>query len=101
MSVDLDQKLEGIGTRFRLFPQSPTLAAYAQPEIVWVSSPVGSLPPGPRDERMRVIDAIDKRPYDELFGPPWIGSLYPPAEPDAAGHFDHHPIDSRPFAAAH
>lgn len=101
MSVDLDQKLEGIGTRFRLFPQSPTLAAYAQPEIVWVSSPAGSLPPGPQDERMRVIDAIDKRPYDELFGPPWIGSLYSPAEPDAAGHFDHHPIDSRPFAAAH
>ena len=101
MSVALDQRLEGIGTRFRLFPQSPTLVGYARPEIVWVSSPPGSLRAGPQDERMRVIDAIDKSPYDDLFGPPWSGLLHPPAEPDPAGHFDHHPLHSRPFAAAH
>jgi hypothetical protein len=101
MSHELDQKLAGTGTRFRLFAQSPSLARYAEPEVVWVSSPARSLRPGPEDERMRVLDAVDKRPYDDLSGPPWNGSVYPAAEPDPAGHFDHHPIDSRAFTAAH
>jgi hypothetical protein len=101
MSTELDSKLRGPGARFRLFAQSPTLAGFREPETVWVSSPAGSLRPGPADERMQVVDAIDKPPYDQRSAPPWRGPVYPPAEPDAAGHFDHHPVFSRAFNAAH
>jgi hypothetical protein len=101
MSVALDRNLPGVGTRFQLFAQFPTIAPYVKPETVWVSSQAGSLRPGPQDGRMQVIDAIDKRPYDELFGPPWTGPSHSPADSDPAGHFDHHPSDSRSFAAAH
>jgi hypothetical protein len=101
MSIELDIELAATGSRFRLFPQSPTLAAYRQPETVWISSPRGSLQPGPADQRMRVLDAVDKLPYDDAFLPPWQGALYPPPEPDAEGNFDHLPIGSRGFNAAH
>ncbi|HEX2478355.1 MAG TPA: hypothetical protein VHK45_03690 [Geminicoccaceae bacterium] len=101
MSTELDSKLPGTGTRFRLFAQSPTLPGFREPETVWVSSPPGNLRPGPADERMQVIDAIDKPPYDDHSAPPWRGAVQPPAEPDAAGHFDHHPLYSRAFNAAH
>ena len=101
MSIELDSKLAATGSRFRLFPQSPSLAAYRQPETVRVSSPAGSLRPGPSDERMQVFDAIDKQPYDDDSLPPWRGPLYPPAEPDAEGNFDHYPVGSRAFNAAH
>ena len=101
MSIELDAKLAAGGSRFRLFPQAPSLAAYRQPVTVRVSSPTGSLRPGPSDERMQVLDAIDKPPYDEDSLPPWRGLLYPPAEPDAEGNFDHYPVGSRAFNAAH
>jgi hypothetical protein len=101
MSIALDSKLAATGSRFQLYPQSPSLAAYPQPETVWVSSPAGSLQPGPADQRMRVLDAVDKPPYDDVSLPPWRGQLYPPAEPDAGGNFDHHPVGSRAFNAAH
>jgi hypothetical protein len=101
MSTELDVRLKGTGTRFRLFAQSPSLSAYQEPELVWVSSPAGRLRPGPADARMEVLDAIGKRPYDDTFVPPWRGSVQAPAEPDAAGNFDHHPIGSRAFNAAH
>lgn len=101
MSTELDSKLPGTGTRFRLFAQSPTLFGFREPETVWVSSPPGNLRPGPADERMQVIDAIDKPPYDDQSAPPWRGPVQPPVEPDAAGHFDHHPVHSRAFNAAH
>jgi hypothetical protein len=101
MSIKLDSQLAATGSRFLLFPQSPSLAAYRQPEIVWVSSPPGSLQPGPCDQRMRVLDAVDKPPYDDASLPPWQGQLYPPPEPDAEGNFDYLPIGSRGFNAAH
>lgn len=102
MSTELDSKLAGSGTRFRLYPQSPALAAYRDAtEVVWVSSPTGSLRPGPSDEVMQVVDAIGKQPYDEFSLPPWRGPVQPPAEPNAAGHFDDHPVGSRNFKAAH
>jgi hypothetical protein len=101
MSIELDSKLAATGSRFLLFAQSPSLAAFRQPELVCVSSPRGSLRPGPGDERMQVLDAIDKRPYDDTSVPPWLGALYPPVEPDAAGNFDHLLVGSRAFNAAH
>jgi hypothetical protein len=98
------------GTRFRLFAQPPFLPSFHRPETVWVSSPVGTIGPGPADERMYVIDPIGKlTPYGEArdrFGnsaylvPPWPGPTYPPAMPGADGHFDHIAVDSPEFEAA-
>ena len=48
------------GTRFLLFPQPPFLDNFAEPEIVTVSSPAGSIGPGPSDERMYAIHPVGK-----------------------------------------
>ncbi|MBA3446357.1 MAG: hypothetical protein H0T56_01880 [Pseudaminobacter sp.] len=99
------------GTRFRLFAQPPFLKPSREPETVWVSSPAGSVGPGPADDRMYVVDPIGKRVAyglaENLFGaaayllPPWPGPAFPPALPDADGHFDHIAIESPEFEAAH
>lgn len=99
------------GTRFLLFPQLPTTEQGKFAETVWVSSPAGSVGPGPTDDRIYVVDPIDKRlPYGfypgpgatmEHFKPPWQGEAHAPAEPDAQGHFDHIAFDSRAFEQAH
>jgi len=99
------------GTRFRLFAQAPFLPPFDEPETVWVSPPAGTVGPGPADGRMYVIDPIGKSlPYGETDGdsgnraylmPPWPGPIYPPALPDAQGHFDHIPITSPEFQLAH
>ena len=49
------------GTRFRLFPQSPNLAAFKEPITVWVDVPAGFVLPGPADDRFYTIDPVDKR----------------------------------------
>mgnify|MGYP000973793031 CR=1 FL=1 len=99
------------GTRFRLFAQPPVLESFAEPETVLVSSPAGSVGPGPADERMYAIDPIGKRmaygPTDDgrggatLLLPPWQGDLHPPALPDPDGHFDHISVESPEFESAH
>jgi hypothetical protein len=99
------------GTRFRLFPQPSFLDEREQPETVQVSRPPGTVGPGPADDRMVVIDPRGKeRPYGIRFIPgagpvldlpPWRGPIGPPARPDAAGHFDHLPVGTRPFELAH
>ncbi|MEL6566028.1 MAG: hypothetical protein AAFQ59_16425 [Pseudomonadota bacterium] len=99
------------GTRFRLFPQLPTLDQQQAPETVWVSSPAGSVMPGPSDHRMYVIDPVGKeRPYGFYPGPggstfhyrpPWQGPLLPYAHPDPDGHFDHLAIGTYEFEQAH
>lgn len=99
------------GTRFKLFPQPPFLEPFAEPETVWLSPPPGAVGPGPSDDRMYVIDPVDKtRPYGINFGafgtpflelPPWQGSIYRPPEPDAAGHFDYLDPGTAEFEAAH
>ncbi len=88
------------GTRFSLFPQYDEGFA---PEVVEVSSPAGSLGPGPRDRRMYVADALGKtRPYAPPDpAPPWTGPVHAPALPDPAGHFDSLPPDTSQFRAAH
>jgi hypothetical protein len=94
---------EGRGTRFRLYPQSPVLAAVRGSEVVWVSRPPGSIAPGPSDERMYVVDAIAKdRPYEFPYLPPYDGPRNPPVRPDGEGHFDYLTDSwSREFMAAH
>ena len=99
------------GTRFRLFPQLPSLEQQGDPETVWVSPNAGHIGPGPSDDRMYVIDPIGKeQPYGYYPGPdgtsthykpPWKGPLLDPATPDEGGHFDHLELGSPQFEQAH
>lgn len=96
------------GTRFRLYPQPYFLDNFAEPETIEVSSPAGSLAPGPADDRMYTIFPIDKK---EPFGiapdgsavltPPWTGDIEAPAMPDPEGHFDHLEPGTPQFETAH
>jgi hypothetical protein len=104
----LDQRR--IGTRFKLFPQPP-FGSPIEAETVWVSSPAGSVGPGPSDDRMLVIEpAAEKQPYGIGYGPrgtpdvylpPWEGPAAPPVVPDAEGHFDYLEPGMPEFEAAH
>ncbi len=99
------------GTRFRLFPQPHFLEEFSEPETVYVSSPVGSLMPGPADHRMYTIFPIGKpRPYGiapgpsdggDVLSPPWTGEIHPLAVPDDEGHFDYLEPGTPQFEAAH
>lgn len=90
------------GVRFRLFPQPPVLPAFAEPETVLVSREPGSIGPGPSDERMYVADALQKpQPYEYPYLPPFTGPVHSPVLPGPDGHFDHIPLDTREFNAAH
>ncbi len=101
MSFSLDTFFRPTGTRFRLFAQSPVLDDFREPEIVCVSSPAGSLGPGPSDDRMYALSPIDKKPYGGEDLPPFRGPMELPALPDAGGHFDHLQPDDPGFKAAH
>lgn len=90
------------GTRVRLFPQAPFLSGFTEPEVVWLSPPAGSVAPGPADDRMYVIDAINKdEPYAFPYLPPYLGATRPPVAPDSNGHFAHFTPGSRDFLAVH
>ena len=100
-----------MGTRFRLFPRAPYAYPGDEPETVIVSPPPGTVGPGPSDDRLYVIDPVNKpEPYGIGWPtlaspmdlrPPWGGRLHPPAMPDAEGHFDHLAVDTPEFEAAH
>jgi hypothetical protein len=90
------------GTRFRLFAQPPFVAGYERPETVWLKNTPGSIASGPADERMYVVDALDKPwPYAFPYMPPFTGVMGPATAPSPDGHFDHLALGSRAFAAAH
>ena len=98
------------GTRFRLYPQSPGAGLRARLETVTVSSPAGSLGPGPSDDRMYTIAPVGKRqPYglidgpdgEDLYLPPWSGRVTPAPIPGLGGHFDHLLPSDPGFKAAH
>jgi hypothetical protein len=103
------RKAEPEGTRFLLYPQPPFLEGFEEPEVVSVSPVAGSVGPGPSDDRMYAVYPHDKLvtygapigPRGEKFTPPWLGTAYPPAEPDADGHFDHLQIGTPQFEMAH
>lgn len=100
-----------LGTRFRLYPQTPDLDDPEEPETVYVSSPVGSLSEGPADHRMYTVFPVDKPTHyglhDEangqpvLFLPPWNNDIYFPAQPGDDGHFDHLEPNTPEFFMAH
>jgi len=100
MSLQLDTRLANTGTRFRIFPQPRFLTAFSQPETVIISVPPNEIQPGPADDRMFVMDAINKLPYSSFFRPPYTGSRNEPIQPGPDGHFDHLEPDSRAFSCA-
>jgi hypothetical protein len=99
------------GTRFKLFPQPGFLADFGIPETVYVSSPAGSLAPGPSGDLAYAVYPIGKsQPYGtepypsgqrNVMLPPWRGDILPPAEPDDAGHFDYLEPGTPQFECAH
>ncbi|MEU4624648.1 hypothetical protein AB0G04_32335 [Actinoplanes sp. NPDC023801] len=107
MSLELDRRLADVGTRFRIFPQPRFLRKadgsgplFAGPETVTVSVEPSAMQAGPGDDRMFVVDAIGKLPYNNFFRPPFRGSARPPVQPGEDGHFDHLDPASREFSAA-
>jgi hypothetical protein len=107
MSLQLDRRLEGTGTRFRIFPQPRFLLRrdgsgplFPEPETVTISVPPSAIQPGPADDRMFVVDAVSKLPYNRFFRPPYRGDARDPVQPGPEGHFDHLDPDSRGFSAA-
>lgn len=105
MSRQLDQRLNETGTRFQLFPQPRYLTdkdgnPLFKPEVVTVSVPPEEIQPGPADDRMYVVDAVGKLPYEPREGPPWSGPFRPKLKPGPDGHFDTVDIGSPDFSAA-
>jgi len=97
LNLDFREK----GTRFKLFPQSPQLTDYQQPETVWISLEPEKLSSGPSDSRMYVVDAENKEHYEDPYLPPFRGDSYPPAVANSDGHFDHLEVGTQQFEAAH
>ncbi len=89
------------GTLVKLYPK--WASGYRAPEVVALSSPRGTVGPGPSDAHMYAIDPVDKvEPYDPpVYVPPYRGQVLPPAMPDRIGDFDWIPIDTPEFQAAH
>jgi len=101
MPLKQDKEIRGRGTRFKVYSQPRFLEGFDTPEIVWVSPPAGTIEKGPSDKRMLVVDAVDKKPYDDSSWPPYSGVTRPGPTPDTNGHFDYLDEESREFGAAH
>ena len=89
------------GTRFRLYPSYAE--GFAEPEVVELSLPAGTVRAGPSDHSMCVVNPVRKdAPYDPPhYVPPYRGPVYAPALPGPDGHFDHIPAETEQFLAAH
>ncbi len=111
MPIQLESPSGRTGTKFKIFPQSPSADRREEPITVWVSPPAGSIGPGPADDRLYVVDPVDKeRVYGINYGPsgssylylpPWDGPVRRPAQPNEQGHFDHLEPGTPEFEQAH
>lgn len=101
MAFSLNSYFRPTGTRFRLFPQTPVLEDFREPEVVYVSSPRGSLGPGPSDPRMYAQNPREKAPYGASELPPYLGPADAPTAPGPDGHFDRLDVEDPGFRAAH
>ncbi len=89
------------GARFRLFPNYAE--GFAEPEVVELSLPVGMVRAGPSDPWMYTVIPVEKAgPYDPpRYSPPYQGAVHQPAMPGPDGNFDHIPVETEQFLAAH
>ena len=78
MSMELDAAIAETGTKFRIFPQPRFLAGITEPELIRTSVPPAQMQAGPADDRMFVVDAINKQPYSVLTNRP---TKAPPIQP--------------------
>jgi hypothetical protein len=102
MPVSHDSRIRDFGTRVRLYPKAPFLSGFGEPEVVWLSPAAGTVQAGPSDDRIYVVDAVEKStPYEYPYLPPYKGESFPAVEPGPEGHFDHYSVDSREFLAVH
>jgi Domain of unknown function (DUF2382) len=100
MSMKLDASIVNTGTRFRIFPQPCFLKVFSEPETIWIKTPPHTIQPGPADDRMFVVDAINKVPYSAFYHPPYRGDKNSPVKPGPDGHFDHLSPGTPAFSAA-
>lgn len=89
------------GTRFRIYPQPSTLRGFRHPEVVYINAKPGRIRPGPADERLSVVDALNKLSYAEVGGePPYQGRRRRRVRPGTDGHFTHLRPGTRGFSSA-
>jgi hypothetical protein len=101
MSIKLDRKIKETGTRFKIFPQPRFLPGFETPEVITINIDAGRVTSGPEDDRFYTVDAVEKRPYEYPYLPPYRGKKNPEIKPGRDGHFDHLELDSREFQVAH
>jgi hypothetical protein len=104
MSQMLDAHAREHGTKFLIYPQNKTVSGFENPEIVFINVPPGSIQAGPEDERIYVVDALNKIPFgagSPSFRYPFkVPNAAPPVQPNTQGHFDHVRPGERAFSAA-
>ncbi|MCY8953216.1 hypothetical protein MOE39_05015 [Bacillus cereus] len=104
MSQLLDAHAKEYGTKFLVYPQNKTVPGFENPEVLYINSPPKLIQAGPEDERMYVVDALNKKQFDHPDSPPFSypynGPHLPAVQPNAEGHFDHVRPGSREFSAA-
>lgn len=89
------------GTRFRVYPQLRRLRGFGGSVVVYVNARPGTIQAGPRDDRIYVLDAPAKAPYQtSKKWPPYTGRVLGAAAPDPNGHFDHIRPADKAFASA-
>jgi hypothetical protein len=89
------------GTKFRLYCQPSFLPGFEKPVEYTLDLPAGSVKEGPMDDRIKIVNAVGKKLYDDDTLPPYRGDVGAAAKPDGAGHF--HTLDPKTpeFEAAH
>lgn len=104
MSQMLDAQARENGTKFLIYPQNKAVPGFENPEVVYINLPPGTIQSGPEDNRMYVVDALDKMPFGEKGSPPfhyrYEGPHSPAVQANAEGHFDHLRPGERAFSAA-
>lgn len=94
-------RYKGTGTAFRLYPQPRTERGFRRPETVYVHARPGTIRPGPRDDRVYVVDAVNKEPYRIAGGqPPYRGDRRRAVRPGTWGHFVHVQPSTPAFSSA-
>lgn len=104
MSKFLDEKARENGTKFLIYPQNKSLSGFEKPEIVYIDIPPGTIKEGPEDDRIYVVDAINKGPFGSPSSPDfkyrYEGDHEPAVQPNDHGHFDHLKPGDRAFSSA-
>jgi hypothetical protein len=96
------------GTRFLVYPQDRVVPGFEMPRIARVTPRPGAIKAGPEDTRIRVVDAIRKKPYRDpvtaeyLWRPPYPKGMprEPRVRPGPRGEFDYVKPGTREFSAA-